>query len=460
MNPFTPHLHTTGIHRREFLQVGYSGLLGIGLPALLANQARATESADTTPPRRRNARSVLIIFLTGAPSHIDTFDPKSDAPAEVRGEFKAISTRVPGVQFGEHLPRLADRADKLAIVRSLRHAEFNHLLATHQVLTGEIMVGAKFDQVASRNDWPCYAGGLDYVRPRTDGVPNGVTLPTFLVEGPLTWPGQHAGLLGPKHDPWHVKQDPNKPGFGVESLQLPKDSGAARLEGRRGLLDELSRASGSAADNPIADHQRTAFSMLTSGRVARAFEIDREPERIRDRYGRHTFGQSLLLARRLIQAGVPIVQANMGHVQTWDNHGNIFPTLKDRLLPPLDRGVSALLDDLEADGLLDETLVMLLGEFGRAPKITSLPGDKSAGRDHWAPCFFAVFAGGGVHGGQVIGKSDKIGAYPTTTPSAPADIGATVYHALGVDTAAEILDPLGRPMRLNRGTPIQALYPE
>ena len=202
----------------------------------------------------------------------------------------------------------------------------------------------------------------------------------------------------------------------------------------------------------LADQQELAFSILTSGKIARAFELEREPVAVRDRYGRHSFGQSLLLARRLVQAGVPVVQANMGRVQNWDNHSNIFPTLKKRLLPPLDQAVAALLDDLDTTGLLDETMVLMLGEFGRTPKV------KSAGRDHWAPCFFALFAGAGVRGGQIIGKSDKIGAYPATTPYSPDDLGATVYHVLGVDPASEVRDRQNRPVQLNRGEVMEALF--
>jgi uncharacterized protein (DUF1501 family) len=440
--------------RRHFLQVGYSGFLGLSLPALLTGRAHAARNGRaSTAAAPRKAKSVLLVFLTGAPSHIDTLDPKPDAPSEIRGEFKPIATKVAGIHFGEHLPNLAARADRLAVVRSLSHRENNHLLATHHMLTGAIMAGGKPDQIASRNDWPNYASGLDYVRPRHDGVPSGVILPTFLMEGPLVWPGQHAGLLGARHDPWHVKQDPNKPNFRVEGLRLPTDAGPDRLAQRRSLLEQVSHGGG-----PMAEQQELAFSILASGQVTQAFDIDREPERVRERYGRHAFGQSLLMARRLLQAGVPLVQANMGHVQTWDAHGDIFPRLKDQLLPPLDRGVSALLDDLEAHGLLDETLVVLLGEFGRSPKVTPFKGAKLPGRDHWAPCFSALFAGAGVRGGQVIGRSDKIGAYPATPPFSPTDVGATVYQALGVDTEAEILDPLGRPMRLNRGTRMDALF--
>jgi hypothetical protein len=400
--------------------------------------------------------------LTGAPSHIDTFDVKPDAPPEIRGEFKAIASAVPGFPVGEHLPRLAVRAKKYAVVRSLSHRENNHLVATHHVLTGHPMPGAFFDKVASRDDWPSYSAGRSYLRPRNDGIPAGVNLPTFLMEGPLIWPGQHAGFLGPKYDPWQVSSDPNKPEFHVDSLQLTAGLAVDRLGDRRSLLDQVNQQQrqfdGLAECRRLSDQQQLAFSVLSSGKVARAFEMTREPASVRDRYGRHSFGQSLLLARRLIEAGVPVVQANMGHVQNWDNHGNIFPTLKNRLLPPLDQGVSALLDDLEARGLLDETLVLMLGEFGRTPKIAVPPESKTAGRDHWAPCFFGLFAGAGVQGGQVIGRSDKIGAYPATTPYAPDDVGATVYHLLGVDPAAEVRDRQDRPVQLNRGTVIEALF--
>jgi hypothetical protein len=380
----------------------------------------------------------------------------------VRGEFKPIATKVPGLFICEHLPRLAAWADKYALVRSLAHRENNHLVATHHLLTGHPQPGAFFDKVASRDDWPCYSSALDYLRPRHDGIPSGINLPTFLMEGPLTWPGQHAGLLGPRHDPWQVTRNPNAPDFRVDSLRLAPGIAVDRLSDRRALLEEFNRQQerclDAAVGRRLSDQQQLAFSILTSGKVARAFEMDQEPAAVRDRYGRHPFGQSLLLARRLVQAGVPVVQANMGRVQNWDTHGENFSRLKNQLLPPLDRGVAALLDDLEATGLLDETLVMLLGEFGRTPKISTMPGAKSAGRDHWAPCFCGIFAGAGVRGGQVIGRSDKIGAYPATTPYAPEDVGATVYHVLGVDPAVEVRDRQGRPVRLNRGEVMHSLF--
>jgi hypothetical protein len=450
------HRHSTGLNRRELLQVGYSGLLGIGLPSLFAGRAEAADGRGAKGRAGQKPRSVILIFLTGAPSHLDTFDMKPDAPPEVRGEFRSIASRVPGVRISEHLPRLAARADQYALIRSLAHRENNHLVATHHVLTGAQQPGAFFDKVASRDDWPSYASALDYLRPRRDGIPSGVNLPTFLMEGPLTWPGQHAGFLGPRHDPWQISRDPNAADFRIASLRLAPGIEVGRLNDRRALLEEVNRQqkrfSDLAAARRLSDQQQLAFSVLTSGRIACAFEMDREPSAVREHYGRHAFGQSLLLARRLVQAGVPVVQANMGRVQNWDTHGDNFRRLKNELLPPLDQGVAALLDDLKATGLLAETLVLLLGEFGRTPKITG------TGRDHWAACFSGLFAGAGVRGGQVIGRSDKIAAYPATTPYAPDDVGATVYDVLGVNPAAEVRDRQDRPVRLNRGKVIQALF--
>jgi hypothetical protein len=437
------NVFTAPLTRRGFVQVGFSSVLGLGLGSVLANRAKA----QTSKPRK--SKSLIVVFLTGACSHHDTFDMKPDAPTEIRGQFKPIATSVNGLQICEHLPYLARLMHHCTLVRSLAHREDNHLLATHQVLTGMKIPGGIFDQIASRNDWPCYAGTLDYFHPRADGIPNGVTLPTFLMEGPLIWPGQHAGFLGARHDPWHIKQDPNQPNFKVESVK-PAD-GPERMRERKTLLVEMNKLGKDGV--PLSDQQEQAFNILTSGRVGEAFELNREPVSVRDRYGRHSFGQSLLVARRLIEAGVPVVQANMGHVQNWDHHGNIFPTLKDRQLPPLDRGVSALIEDLNDRGLLQDTVVAMFGEFGRTPKVNS-----GAGRDHWGRAFFALFAGGGVKGGQVIGKTDKIGSDPISMPISPMDLGATLYEAIGVDHDADVRDQLGRPVKLNSGKVIEAIY--
>jgi hypothetical protein len=440
------------------LQVGYSGALGVGLSSLMADTAAGGEPSRGA----RKGKSLILVWLTGAASHIDTFDPKPDAPREVRGDFRTIPTKLAGIRFSEHLPRLAARNDKYALVRSLSHRENDHFPATHHLLTGHQQPGPFSDKIVSRDDWPCYSSALDYLRPRNDGIPSGVNLPTFLQEGPLVWPGQHAGFLGSRHDPWQITRDPNRRDFRVDSLRPPAGMEASRLGDRRALLEDVDRQqrqlAGFAECRRLTDQQRLAFSVLSSGKAARAFELDREPAALRDRYGRHAFGQSLLLARRLVQAGVSVVQANMGPAQNWDNHGLIFSTLKDQLLPPLDRALAALLDDLQALGLLDETLVLMVGEFGRTPRIFAPLGTGEPGRDHWAACFTALFAGGGIRGGQVIGRSDKIGAYPATTPFTPDDVGATVYRVLGVNPASEVRDRQDRPVQLNRGEFMQALF--
>jgi hypothetical protein len=458
------HRHGIGIIRREFLQVGFSGLIGVGLGDL--TRARATGADRAANPLLPRAKSVIIVFLTGGLSHIDSFDMKPDAPQGIRGEFKPIATNVPGISVCEHLPQLAARMDKLAVVRTMHHGYTNHLNATHEILTGHSQPGAFFDKIASRDDYPCYAGALDAIRPPERGVPSGVNLPTFLMEGPLTWPGQHAGFLGPRHDPWQVKQDPNRPGFGFEGLALPAGLSIERLDRRRALLDQLSSsrdelsAQTAASRDPFAAQLERAYGLLLSGTVARAFDLKSEDPRRRDRYGRHMYGQSLLLAARLTEAGVPIVQVNMGKVQTWDTHSANFQSLKERLLPPTDRGVAALIDDLDARGRLDETLVIVTGEFGRTPRIGASTGNNNTrdGRDHWASVFSTVFAGGGVRGGQTIGQSDKMGAYPASRPYGTGDLAATIYRSLGIDPATELRDRLNRPIRLSDGEEIAPLY--
>jgi hypothetical protein len=441
------------ITRRGFVQVGYSGLLGMGLPGLLAGRGMAAGHGATG-----RAKSVIVILLSGGLGQHDSFDMKPEATEKVRGEFKPIATAVPGIQICEHLPGLAARADRLAIVRSMSHPEGNHLVAVHRVLTGQPSNprgASDLDRVASRDDFPCYAAVVDRVRHRGDGIPSGVALPLRLVEGPLTWPGQYAGFLGPRHDPWQLRLDPGKPEAADDSLALPEGLDAARLHRRKHLL---SQAAIPAPGDSFVDQQDAALAMLSSGKVAKALDTAREDPRLVDRYGRHLFGRSLLIARRLVEAGVPVVQATMGIVQTWDTHVANFPRLKDELLPPLDRAVSALLDDLKLRGLFEETLVVMLGEFGRTPRIAELkPGDVP-GRDHWPAVFPAVFAGAGVVGGQVIGKSDRLGAYAVSRTFGPPDLAATVYHALGVDPATELRDRLNRPLRLCSGEVMTPLY--
>lgn len=426
--------------------------MGLGLSEVLASRAQLSAASGARAPKQ-----VLIVFLTGAASHHDTFDMKPEATEKIRGDFKSISTRIPGYRICEHLPHLAARADKFSVIRTLSHKDNNHLMSTHHVLTGNKQPGGFFDKVASRDDWPDYAAGCAFLRPRSDGIPTGVNLPTFLLQGPLTWPGQHGGFLGPKYDPWQITGDPNNKKFKVDALTLRDGLNVTRLKSRRGLLSDLNKAqrrlSANAEARRMSDDQELAFSILTSSDLARAFDLKREDDKTRDRYGRNTTGQSLLLGRRLLEVGVPVVQCNIGRVQTWDTHSNIFPSLKDRLLPPLDRGVAAVLDDLHDSGRLDETLVMMLGEFGRTPKI-----NKNKGRDHWGPCFFGVFAGAGVLPGQVIGKSDEIGAYPVTRAFSPNDVGATVYSVLGINPGSVVRDRLDRPVHLNTGNVIEPLF--
>jgi uncharacterized protein (DUF1501 family) len=439
--------------RRQFLHVTAAGVAGAAFPVAADQKTNA------------RAKSVLIVHLSGGLSQLDALDPKPAGPAEIRGEFATTQTAVPGVAVCEHLPKLAQQAGRWAIVRSLSHPEHNHLLATHVMLTGRptpLPRGASdLDRVQSRSDFPNYAAALDFLRPRGDGVPTGVSLPNYFIEGPLTWPGQYAGFLGAKHDPWQINRDPNDPAFRMDALSLQAGVTVERLQSRRQLLEEFNRpagVSGSSRAAALGDQQAIAFSLLTSERMTRAFELNKEDAAVRDRYGRNKFGQSLLLARRLVEAGVPIVQAAMGIVQTWDTHVDNWGRLKSDLLPKLDQGLAALMDDLSASGLLDQTLVIVMGEFGRTPRISTLPGERIPGRDHWAAAYSGLFAGAGVRGGQVIGQTDSIAAYPVTRPWSPADLCTTIYSALGVPHDATITDPLSRPHHLLNGNVIEGLY--
>jgi hypothetical protein len=447
--------------RRGFLTIGGGGVAGCFVPA--SRSAAAPTTGDL--PGRGRAKSILLIMLSGGPSQLDTVDPKPDAPAEVRGEFSPISTKIPGVAFCEHLPRLAEQADRWSVLRTLAHREHNHLLATHVALTGRPTPlprgGSDLDRVESRSDFPNFAAALDFVRPRHDGIPSGVSLPNYYIEGPLTWPGQHSGFLGPKHDPWQIQGDPNADDFRMQALSMREGMTPGRLTSRRDLLDRLNRGSSgplTGQADSFRDQREIAYQLLTSGRVVEAFEIGRESEETRNRYGRNKFGQSILLARRLVEVGVPIVQATMGIVQTWDTHVDNWGRLKNTLLPQLDQGLAALMDDLQNSGLLDQTMVVVMGEFGRTPKISTLPGQTVPGRDHWAHAYSGLFAGAGIRGGQVIGQTDAQAAYPISRAWSPADVCSTIFNALDVDPDVTITDPLQRPHYLINGTVIAPLY--
>jgi hypothetical protein len=353
------------------------------------------------------------------------------------------------------LPELAARADRYAVVRTMAVVPSLavHELATPLVLAGIDSLPPGASLAATRNDWPCYAAGLASARPRHDGLPHGVALPRPI----SNYAGQDAGFLGARLDPWQLDLDLRSHDIGPEKVGLSLGPSIPRLECRRELLSRLDmvRRELDASDAPrnrYAVQRERAYRLFDDGRLAQAFALGKEDPRRRDRYGRHVFGQSLLLARRLAEAGIPMIQVNMGFTVQWDFHSRNDANAR-ALLPPLDRAVAALLDDLSITGLIDETLVVMLGEFGRTPWY-----NQDAGREHWTQAFPALFAGAGVQGGLVLGQTDRIAAYPTTRTFSPADLGATVYHVLGVDPSAEIVDLQGRPLQLNRGTHIGALF--
>ena len=426
--------------RREMLQVGFSAALGLGLADL-----RGAAASTKLKPR---AKSVIFVFCTGAPAHQDMWDLKPEAPAESRGEFKPVDTKAPGVRISEHLPKLAGIADKFAVVRSMTHKLPSHEHGTHYLLTGINQNPPGATHMASRNDWPCYAAGLQYLRGGDDGLPAGVHLPTYLHNG-YGFCGQNGGFLGSKYDPWQITRDPNDPKFQLDELTLSQGVTVERVSARHELLASIDRRRHDLVDSAdvrsMSQRKLESFDMLVQGgKFREAFELEREPAAMRDRYGRHAFGQSLLLSRRLVEAGVPIVQANMGTMNRWDTHNANFRALKDTLLPPFDQGLSALLTDLDERGLLDETLVVCTGEFGRTPLINA-----NVGRDHWPRVAFGLLAGGGLRTGQVIGATDRLGGEAIERPVKFGELFATLYHTLGIDVRHATLDDLsGRPQYL------------
>ena len=447
--------------RRQALRVGALSMAGLGLAGLLRGRAIGSTTGGEGGGFGR-AKSCILVFMWGGPSQLDTWDPKPDAPEEVRGSFGTIETRTPGLRIAEHFPRLAQQTHRLAVVRSMSHGDFAHLSTAHRILTGHLAPKPNSDADGpSAGDWPHLGSILARCRPSSGAIPTAVTMP-WTVGHPAApggkAPGQHGGWLGRAFDPFRIDGDPNDPAFRVDGLELPEGITPDRLRGRRGLLAGL--AGPSSFDGPTAhawdSFQERALDALESAEARGAFRIDRESAEVRDRYGRHIHGQCLLMARRLVEAGVGLVTVNWhdDHKNFWDTHGNNFNQLKDRLMPPADQGLSALLDDLDDRGLLDETLVVWVGEFGRKPVISR----GNAGREHWPHCYSAVLAGGGVSGGQVFGASDRWAAYPSRDPVAPEDLAATILHALGVDPATELTDPLGRPLRINGGTPLTTLF--
>jgi Protein of unknown function (DUF1501) len=446
-----------GVTRREWLQAGAIGTFGLTLSELLGSQARAAPLANATGSFGR-ARACIVVFLFGAPAHQDIWDLKPHAPSAVRGEFSSIASSVPGIRLGEHIPLIARQANRLTLIRSVTHPDNTHTVAMHYMLTGHRHPEPQTNPRNKPTDFPTFGAVMQYLQPGR-ALPSGISLnaPANQVSaGNHIFPGFFAGFLGKAYDPLFVSQDPSHDPFqpfpNLEAASVP------RYAERRGLLAEVDRQRrdldrAARLRQHDADYQK-AFDLITSPGTRKAFDLSRESARVRDRYGRTAFGQGLLLARRLVEAGVRLVTVNWGRDDAfWDTHADNFRQLKNSLLPPFDRGFSALLEDLAQRGLLAETLVVCLGEFGRSPAINA-----QAGRDHWAACNTVVLAGGGTGEGRVHGASDRLAAYPARDPVSPSDLSATIYYALGVEHSLTIRDHLGRIWPLAPGRPLTSLF--
>jgi hypothetical protein len=447
-----------GTTRREWLRIGGLSALGLSLPDLWRARANAsTRAQPLSGSHFGRAKSCIVVFLFGAPAHQDTWDMKPDSPSEIRGEFRPVPSRVAGTWVCEHMPQLARLADRYAIVRSMSHPDNTHTVAMHYMLTGVRHLAPNTNPRNQPSDFPTFGSVLSHLRPPSAAMPQAVSLnaPANQVSaGNFIFPGFFAGFLGSAHDPIFVSQDASSSDFQA----FPATDDVSRLAARRGLLGEFDRHSNfvgrATGVRHVDSFYERAFDLLTSPGTRAACDLDREGPRIRDRYGRNAFGQGLLLARRLVEAGVSLVTVNWARDDAyWDTHKDNFKDLKTKLLPPFDQGFAALLEDLSQRGLIDETLVVCLAEFGRTPKINA-----AAGRDHWAPCFSVVLAGAGIHGGLVYGASDRIAAYPTEKPVSPADLAATIYSTLGVAPDSELHDRLGRSYRVSTGQPLTGLF--
>jgi hypothetical protein len=429
--------------RRDYLRLGLGTLLGGGLAHALRVRARAGE---TSAPGAK-ATGCILIWMDGGPTHYETFDPKPEAPKEIRGEFVPIATRIPGVQFSQHLPRLAAVADKFAVIRSIRHDQGNHGAGNHYLMTGappRIPVGCG----AFVSFHPSLGSVVAHERGAPAGLPAYFSMPEMSRSG-------GPNFLGAKYAPFVVADNPNSPGFRVRDVALPRGLAEGRFEARRAVrsrVDRMLRFHEPAAGDPVAgldEHYQQAFDLIASPQAQAAFDVAREPDRVRDHYGRTPFGQRALLARRLIEAGVPFVTLYEGG---WDHHTKLFTSLARRL-PPFEATIAALITDLDQRGLLASTLVLALGEFGRTPQI-----NKDAGRDHWSNAMSVLFAGGGTPGGQVVGATDKKGFAAVTRVLSPENFAATVYAKLGIDPGKVLHTPDGRPTALvSDPTPISEL---
>ncbi|MFO0865437.1 MAG: DUF1501 domain-containing protein [Gemmataceae bacterium] len=438
------------LNRREWLRLGSVGAAGLALPGLLRADARG---------ELQRAKSCIFIFAWGGPPQQDTFDLKPDAVEEVRGEFKPIATNVPGIQICEHLPRLSRIADHYAIIRSATHRFRIHNPAAYYALTGRAPDRDVVEFPASRKDWPALGSVMARLHPSPSAVPSFVMMPLYMRDaGTVPTPGQHAGFMSMGFDPLFVEGDPSRSDFNIPALapRVPVD----QLAGRVGLRSSLSgrvqdwaeRGQAAALDM----HYQRAYGLVASAASRQAFDLTRESPITRTRYGMNRIGQSMLMARRLVESGVRLVLINDSQVngdnKNWDTHGGNFTGMR-RKLPEIDESLSALLSDLEDRGLLDSTLVIFMGEFGRTPNISGR-GSPGAGRDHWPDVYSVLLAGGGIRGGQVYGASDRQAAFPRERPCSPEDIYATIYQALGVPSDAHITDAIGRELPLYQGQPL------
>ena len=439
------------MNRRTFLQAGALAPFGFGLNQALQLRAAAPAAG---------AKACILLFMTGGPSQHETFDPKPDAPEGIRGEFKPIATSVPGVRIGEHLPLLAQQAHRYSILRSVWHGSDTHGVGVHYNLTGLMHAPRQAGEPQlDRRDPPSIGAVVRQLRGDRNRLPAAVQLPRPIGDqNNAMWGGQHAGYLGPRFDPLFVFDETWRPGDPLPGFSAPPDVDAARQSARAQLLTTAEQARPAAA-TPERDYERfqqLALDVLRSGRAWRAFRLDDEPRPVLERYGDNRFGRSCLVARRLIEAGVGLVTVPWVFKQSeenFDTHSKHFAKMKDKLLPPVDRAFSALLEDLSQRGLLDETLVAWTGEFGRTPKVNN-----GAGRDHWGRVYSTVLAGGGVRGGRVVGRSDPQGGVPADNPVHVSNFVATIYHALGYGADTAVTDPTGRPHFVVQGKPVLELF--
>jgi hypothetical protein len=454
------------IDRREMLRVGGLSLTGLTLPMLLdRNRATAAARPSTRPTSASfgKAKNCIILYLSGGPAQLDTFDPKPDAPDDIRGEFSTIATALPGVRFSELLPRSAQLMKDIALVRTMVHDHNDHGRGSYWMFTGYPYNGSVSDvNSMSRADMPHMGACVAKLNPGKGPMLPFVLVPHRMDVAGGRRAGQFAGALGARYDPLLSGGNPNDEQFRLEHLPLAPSESSAVLQRRVGLLEQLDRQSQElnevAMTRSIRENQARALDVLSSEAVRRAVDLSAVDVQERQRYGRNLFGQSVMLGRRLLDAGARLVQCNWQRAQgkngfAWDTHWNNFTAHKDDLVPPFDQAFHALMTDLAAHGQLAETLVVVAAEFGRSPKITR----SDSGREHWPDCFCVLFAGGGIRGGQVYGQSDKNAAYPASAATTPADFTATIYHCLGIDPHGEAHDHQNRPFTLSRGNPIAPL---